>query len=457
MLNWLFETIHADTLRPFGGVRGPTPWYPLGNAGAFVFKMERPWEVIASFAKYGGMTVFWTFGEPTVALNDPALIEQVMRSRREHFYKDTPAPELIPVLTRSTPNVNNGEEWLATRRATPLSRDFASAWMRAQAPSVRALTVEWADRLASKTRDARVDILPAAQRLLFDCFAVGAVGARLSPNDYDNFTVLANYGSARMLQMGTLAAELPPDGVEARERWLAMFMRRIADERAKPRPEACDLLAVTVREGTKLSDRDLAAELGNTWFGGDFSGPSTLVSALYLLTQNGASGQRLADAVAGLEGADIDACEVLDQTLREAMRCLPAVPVWGRRVLPAKPVTLGGHVLPGNTKLYITNWHLQRASSFWAAPESFRPDRWTKDLRADQPYSGGSHFFPMGMGPRVCLGAHYIVFLLKHVLAALAGAYEVECGAGQPYDAGQSYYFATRMPYGLKARVRRRA
>ena len=135
------------------------------------------------------------------------------------------------------------------RTATHWTREFASAWLRAQAPSVRALTIEWADRLAAKTRDARVDILPAAQRLLFDCFAVGVVGAKLSPNDYDNFTVLANYGSARMLQMGTLAAELPPDGVEARERWLAMFMRRIAEERARPRPEARDLLAVTVREG----------------------------------------------------------------------------------------------------------------------------------------------------------------------------------------------------------------
>ena len=444
-------------MAPFHGVAGPTPWYPLGNAGEFLFNTERPWEVIARFARYGGMSVFWTFGEPAVALNDPTLIEEVLLTRREHFYKDSPAPELIPVLTRSTPNVNNGDEWAATRRQTPLSQGYAREWMRAQAAAVRTLTVEWAERLAFKTSTQRVALLPEAQRLLFDCFAVGAVGAKLSPNDYDNFTCLANYGSARMLQRGAATAELPSDGVKARERWIAMFVRRIEAERANPRPDANDLLAMTLREGTKLSDRDLAAELGNTWFGGDFSGSSTLVSALYLLTAEGASRARLVDAVRGLSDPDaIASNDVLDQTLREAMRCLPAVAVWGRRVNAAHSVTLGGVVLPADTKIFITNWHLHRGATFWASPESFRPERWTERLRKEQPYTGGSHFFPLGRGPRVCLGAHYIVFLLKHILAALEGAYEVECGAGQPYDAGQRFYFATRMPYGLKARARRR-
>ena len=300
--------------------------------------------------------------------------------------------------------------------------------------------------------------LPAVERLLFDSFSLGAVGRLLPDTTFADFMCVATYGSDRMKASGRPSEELPPDGRDARERWIGVFAECIRRERAKPRPAATDLLAVVLRNGTTLDDRDLAAELGNIFYGGDFSGPSTLVTVLYLLTQHPDEVDRLRVALAASDGgcAAVLGCVALDQVLRESMRLLPAVPLWGRRVLADQPTTLGRWELPANTKIFLTNWMLHRSGDAWGDGEAFRPARWTPDLVAQHPYAGSGRFFPLGLGPRTCLGGHYIVYLLKLILAQLLGSFEVSCGAGQAYDDGQTFFFGTRLPAGIRATVKDR-
>lgn len=119
----IFQRIFAANCQPFTKMPGPDPIFPIGNLWDFLGKQDRPWEVIEKYGtEYGKMSVFWMFNQPGIILNDAKLIEEVLCSRTQDFYKDEPCGALIPVLTRSSPNINNGDDWRRTRFSSPLTQ-----------------------------------------------------------------------------------------------------------------------------------------------------------------------------------------------------------------------------------------------------------------------------------------------------------------------------------------------
>lgn len=456
----LFQKFFARELAPFAGIPGPPPTFPVGNALDFVGKLQRPWEVFARYGqRYGGMSLMWLLNQPSIVLNDAALIGEVLCTRTQDFYKDEPCGALIPVLTRSSPNINNGAEWTRTRRDSPLTQPWDGDWQRGQLPAIAALVRRWAQRMATLTRSAPVPLQNEIQRLTFHAFSVATLGRELPDAAYNDFLLLAGRGSRRMLSPRRPSPDLDQQGQAVRKRFLKLLREHYDHAVEHPNPAAFDLLSLALRNGSRLPPDELSAEMGNVFYGGCFSVPSTLVSALYLLTQNPGEMQKLIAAVRSL-GNDFDRdalleCRPLDYALREAMRLLPAVAAFGRRVLPTAATTLGGFVLPPNTSLWICNWLLQRSAPHWEQPLAFLPDRWAGGVAEANPL-GSDYFFPEGRGPRICLGASYSIFYMKLVLATVLSRWDVECGKGQPYDAGQTFFFGVRMPLGLRGTVRAR-
>ena len=457
----LFERIFSRTVAPFAHLPGPKPIFPIGNALDFLGKTHRPWEVLAKYGElYGGMCVMWLFNQPSIVLNDARLIGEVMIGRTQDFYKDEPCGALIPVLTLSSPNINNGEAWVRTRRESPLTQPWDVDWRRGQMPALRGVLRRWADRMTTVTDAQAAPLLVEVRRLTFDCFSMATLGREVPDAVYDDFMALATQGSRRMLTPFRPSPDLDAAGQATRVRFLKFLRDQYDAAVANPNPAAFDLLSMALRNHSKLLPDELSAEMGNVYYGGAFSCPSTLVSALYLLTQHPAELQKLTAAVRQLgEDCDLEtlvACKPLDYALREAMRLLPAVPMLGRRVLTTAGTNLGGCDLPPNTNIWVCNWLLQRAEPQWKQPLEFLLDRWSGGVAEANPL-GSDYFFPEGRGPRICLGAEYSIFYMKLVLATLLGRWDVECGKGQPYDEGQGFFFGVRMPFGLRARIRRRA
>lgn len=456
----LFRMVYRTKVQPFEGIPGPAPWFPVGNLLDFVFKQKRPWEVVAEYGhRYGRMSIFWIFSEPAIVLNDASLIAEVMISRTEDFYKDEPCGALIPVLTRSSPNINNGEEWKRTRWQSPLTQTWIGEWRSRQLPAVRQVLRTWANQMCNKTTTEPVPMLVPTKRLSFDCFSVATLGRLLPDSVYDQFMELASMGSQRMLTPRRPSPELSLRGQETRQRFLGSLREAYDSVAAHPDPSAFDLLSMALAHGTPLPPQELSAEMGNVFYGGCFSVPSTLVSTLHLLSHHPAEMEKVTTAVQKLDDdCDQDAlgkCQPLDYALREGMRLLPAVPMFSRRVLASKATQLGGHLLPANTAVWMSSWLLQRSAPQWDRPLEFRPDRWANGVAEANPL-GSDYFFPEGRGPRICLGADFSIFFMKLFLATLLKNWDIDCGRGQTYDAGQDFFFGVRMPFGLRATIRRK-
>lgn len=455
----LFRLIFSSTVRPFDGIPGPAPTFPVGNLFDFLTKQKCPWEVVTKYGqKYGPMSVFWIFNQPAIVLNDPALIREVMLSRTQDFYKDEPCGALIPVLTKSSPNINNGDEWTRTRRQSPLTQPWIGEWRGRQMSAVRHVLRDWAHRMTDTTAAEPVPMLVPARQLTFDCFSVATMGRVLPDVVYDQFMELASMGSKRMLTPRRPSPDLNTRGQETRQRFLG-YLREAYDVAAgHPNPNAFDLLSMALSRGTELSPQELSAEMGNVFYGGCFSVPSTLVSTLYLLTQHPAEMAKLKAALQSVDDEcdqeSLANCKPLDYALREGMRLIPAVPMFSRRVLTTKATKLGGHLLPPNTAVWMSSWLMQRSAPQWERPLEFLPDRWSNGVAEANPFGSG-YFFPEGLGPRICLGAEYSIFFMKLFLATLLKHWDIDCGHGQSYDEQQDFFFGVRMPFGLRASFRK--
>src|ERR1700678_137560 len=88
-LQRLFAVAHAEKVRAFAGVPGPPPIFPLGNAlelaqGDLHKIFERYRET------YGDYVVFWVFGQPSLLINKPELLAEILIGREDDYYKNVP-------------------------------------------------------------------------------------------------------------------------------------------------------------------------------------------------------------------------------------------------------------------------------------------------------------------------------------------------------------------------------
>ena len=402
------------------------------------------------------MSVFYMFGNPVVLLNDADLIESVLISNRDAYYKDNPVDALMPVLTESSPNINNGEQWAHKRKINPLTQEYVADWYRDQLPAMRTMFRGKFDTMVSQTASSATALQPELQRIIFDAFSVAAVGKTIGDQAYDDFIAIATQGSKRMLSAMPFGPELSASAVRSRKRFLGNFAACLEQARADKASERQDLVSLIVRHGTELPDTSIQSELGNIFYGGAFSVPSSLVTTMYCLTQNPDEEKKLIEELACLGDdfgyEDLMACRHLDHVLREGMRWRTAVPLFDRKVKKDSSTQLGGRTLPAGTHVFITSWLLHWNKGQWPEPSKYRPDRWANGV-AEANLLGSGYFFPLGRGPRMCMGADFAMFTMKLYLATLYSKYRAETGKGQNYDAGQKYYFGVRMPWGVATRI----
>jgi cytochrome P450 len=455
----LFRVAFRRRLRALAGIPGPPPRFPFGNLLDFVGR--QPWEVLAEYGKtYGGMSLAWAFGTPLVVLNDPELIGDVLDRKHADYYKDVPRAALAPVILPQCLFISNGRDWARRRAAHPMNLPDLGDWLDAQVPVLRAELEAGIDRLVNQSAAGPLDLLDAVQRLTFRAFARVTWGDPFDDADYDRFMYLGGVGDRRM--KNPLRAALPPLSPRfwfERKKWYDKFARLIAAAARGPDPARTDLLAVMLRRGSPPDPEEFRALMANVFYGGVYSASSCLLTTFYLLAQRPEIAAALRAEAAGLfartpafDRAALDAAPLLDGVVRESLRYLTPVPVYGRNVVTTRPTVLGGRTLPPDTIVLVTNWLLHRSPAHWPDPDRYDPHRWANGGAAADP-PGSGYFFPFGRGPRQCVGMRFALFYLKLAAAAVYARSRVELAPGVGYN--QAYFFGVMTPRDLRARFAR--
>jgi cytochrome P450 len=140
-----------------------------------------------------------------------------------------------------------------------------------------------------------------------------------------------------------------------------------------------------------------------------------------LLALDPAAQQDVANEVQGaiVDGTlDIERLKFTRAVLDETMRLYPPAFLIARSA--GGPDKIAEFPVRKNDVILIAPWLLHRHEKLWRDPHAFIPQRFMTGTPPDR-----FAYLPFGVGPRVCIGAHFALVEATLALAKMIGAFRV--------------------------------
>lgn len=413
----------SDARPSTSSLPGPRGLPLVGNTISFA---REPLAFLEAIREYGDLARYEAFGREFVVVSRPDLVEAVLVSRSDEFWRGSFEHELGEGVGIEGVFFSEGEQW--RRQRLLLQNAFTPARIESYAEVMVDETVREVDGWRESTVvdvNARLSALTlgALTRSLFALPLEGdradrvrrwvdAMGAYLEADFFGPGAVLPSW--------------LPRRTEREYERATADVEALVGDlltERRESDGEGDDLLSLLATaeypDGTRPSADEISDQLLTFLLAGHETTATALTYACWFLAADDEIRERLEREVEAVCGdrdptfADLPELTVAEAVGREALRLYPPLPFLHRE--PREPTSLDGvRVAPGTT-IQLNMYGIHRDDRWWAAPDSFRPGRWLDD--ADRPEYAS---FPFGGGPRHCIGMRFAMTELKLSLATIA-------------------------------------
>ena len=112
---------------------------------------------------------------------------------------------------------------------------------------------------------------------------------------------------------------------------------------------------------------------------------------------------------------------VTERVAKEAMRLYPPAGMLFREAM--EETELGGYRVFEGTKVLLPQFTVHTDDRWFDAPDEFRPERFTPERSDQRPEFA---YFPFGGGPHQCIGMHFAMMELKHIIPVLARRVDFE-------------------------------
>ncbi|VDM44920.1 unnamed protein product [Toxocara canis] len=438
---------------------GPPTVPLLGNAYnlqwdavAFTFQMEYLFRKYAY--KTGGVIRFWVGPVPVVFLCRPKTVKVVLESHT--LLWKPPEYTLLEPIWGSGLITSSGPKWHERRRMlTPafhftILQSYLNVF-NSQAETMLHILEKFADR------NETVDLLPYLRRFSMDTISETAMGVSVNAQKGENqdfyvsitkiFELLfknlrypwlwfkpiwyaLGYGFEFDRHV-SIVKKLVTKVIAERTREFESLERKPTFEElsagGKKKLAFLDLL-LSMRKDHKLTDMDIAEEVGTFLVAGYDTVSSSIGFVLFLLGQR----QHLQDKVyeelneifgdsdRAITVDDLKRMKYLEQCMKESIRMYPTVVMIGRRI--TEDTVVGDYLIPAGVTVSISPFAVARDPEQWKNPEVYDPDRFSPENSAGRdPFS----FLPFSAGPRNCLGQKFAIMEEKVALAFILRRYRV--------------------------------
>ncbi len=351
-------------------------------------------------------------------INDPTLINLVLKERPDDFPKsDRIGAGLRPLLGESV-FLTNGETWKRQRRIIDpsfeggrLRETFPAMWAAGEAAVVRmhGLADGQPHDIEPETSHAAADVI---FRTLFSIPIEDAVATRV----FDEFR-----SYQRTQPILNLAAFIPgptwmPRFFKSETKQTAKAIRSLITGLTEKRLKAIeagdapDDLATKIMTtadpftGETFTVAEMVDQVAIFFLAGHETSASALAWTLYLLALNPEWQDAVAQEAETLT-QDFSSVSKLRKTrdvFREALRLYPPVPMMVRET--TCPENFRDRDVTKGAQVVLSPWHLHRHERLWENPDGFDPDRWGTDAGKA---SARDAYMPFSSGPRVCTGAGF--------------------------------------------------
>ena len=365
-------------------------------------------------------------------VNQPELIQLILKERPDDFPKSDRVGEgLRPLLGKSV-FLTNGEDWKRQRRI--IDPAFEGGRLKETYPAMYNAAQAMVDRLGCGVHEVEEIASFAAADVIFRTLFSIPIEDEIASAVFHEFRKYQ-----REQPILNIAAFVPlpkwmPRFHSRQTKSAARTIRRLIKDLTQMRMEK-------IREGT--APLDLATKIMTTedpqtgqrfdtiemvdqvaifFLAGHETSASALAWSLYLMALYPDWQDRLAEEARILneDFSSISRLRLTRAVFREALRLYPPVPMMVRET--AKPETFRERVLKKGSTIVISPWHLHRQNRLWDHPDDFDPDRWeSENGRTCQREA----FIPFSAGTRVCPGAGFAMIEGPLLLANVLNSFRV--------------------------------
>ncbi|MET0971712.1 MAG: cytochrome P450 [Tardiphaga sp.] len=375
------------------------------------------------------------FGASSFILNDPDAIRHVLVDNTENYTRTAAGIRVLRPILGQGLLLAEGRNWKHQRRT--LAPAFTPRAVTTLVPHMTSAIDETLTKLQAMTGEP-VDLRETMQRMTLEIagrtmfsFSMNQHGAALRDFVMDYGMRLAR---PRLLDlMLPLAVPTPQDVARwfFRRRWtrfvgMLMAERRAAGKSDDAPPRDLFELMLAARDpetGAAFSDAQLGDQVATMILAGHETTATALFWAVYLLTLDLQTQEQLAAEVRGAERAgalDLANLPFTRAVIDETMRLYPPAFLIARAA--AGPDQLGDLAIARKDIMLIAPWLLHRHEKLWHAPNAFIPQRFMPGAPPPDRFA----YLPFGVGPRVCIGAHFAIVEATLALAKIVGAFRIE-------------------------------
>uniref|UniRef100_A0A4W4GZ29 unspecific monooxygenase n=1 Tax=Electrophorus electricus TaxID=8005 RepID=A0A4W4GZ29_ELEEL len=210
-----------------------------------------------------------------------------------------------------------------------------------------------------------------------------------------------------------------------------------------------------------LNDHEILSQSMIFIFAGYETTSATLTFFFYNMATNPESMKKLQEEIdqtfpdkAPVEYDAVMNMDYLDAALNESLRLYPVASRLER--VCKKTVEINGLTIPKDTVVMIPVYSLHRDPEYWTDPDTFNPERFTKENKElIDPYA----YMPFGAGPRNCIGMRFALVSMKLAIVQILQNFNANVCAETkvPLELGFSGLLAPKDPVKLKFTPRKAA
>jgi cytochrome P450 len=405
-----------------------------------------PTHVLTKYTELYGDTFRFYFGgvREAIVTTDPAVIQHVLKTNSENYHKSEIQMKRMGHFLGKGLLTSHGEVWRTQRRLIQKGFD------RKQLDVLSSIMQDsLADSLLDFDRQARmgpVDLYPQLMKITFSMVGRSLFGAVLRGEDINLISQTISTVQEFMVRQ-TIQPYLNPWFSISGELRRHEEMRARADSilldyirRRRQSAPGDDLLQILMdarySDGHGMSDELVLSESMQLLVAGHETSSNALSWMLYLLSSRPDYIERLRqefDSVLGdgpLSYSDVPKFEFAAQIMQEALRLYP--PFWMVDRMALSDDRVGDLAIPRGSTVIVFIYGVHHSPQYWENPESFDPERFTKEnekLRA--PFT----HLPFGAGPRGCIGGNYATLQILMILSVLLRKYDLQLAPGQTIEA----------------------
>jgi len=405
-----------------------------------------PVKVLSKYLdQYGDTFRFYIGGikEAIVTVN-PDVIQHVMKTNAENYKKSEIQVKRMGHFLGKGLLTTHGEPWRTQRRL--IQKGFDRKQLEALSAIMQDSLAESMKEFDRQVKVGSVDIYPHLMKMTFSMVARSLFGAKLKDEDIDlvSHTICT---VQEFIVRQTLQPYMNPWFEASGELRKHDEMRKRADsilmayiKQRRNQEPGHDLLQTLMdarySDGEGMSDELVLSESMQLLVAGHETSSNALSWMFYLLSTRPECLEKVRqefDAIIGdapLSYNDVPRFEFTTQVISEALRLYP--PFWMIDREAVADDVAGDIAIPGGSTVIVFVYGAHHAPKYWASPETFDPERFTKaNEKLQPPFT----YLPFGGGPRGCIGGNYAMLQILMIMSVLLRKYDFQLAPGQTIEA----------------------